>query len=540
MKFKSIRTPLLLILLGISILPLGLTWLFVNARIAEIAALAREESLKLAYADLDHILVGVVDLVSLRDEYVAHGQAADTGRVAEAIKAIRVGKTGYVYVLDARGSYLISQGGKRDGESIWGAQDADGRFFIQEIIRKALALGPGEIAEERYPWLNQGDSAPRMKVARIAYVPSSAWIIGVGSYLDEFMAAPAAIESVGRRSLQTIALLVGLVLLCTIVIAVVFASYFSAQIIVSGQAMMRLSQGELAQDIAELEVKRRDEIGDLLSSMKEMVLRLIAAVSGVRESAAQLSKGSSQLSMTAQSLSEGSTRQAAASEEVSSSMEELAAAVKESASSAEETSLIAARNAREAEEGKKAVGEAVEAMREISRKIGVIEEIARQTNYLSLNAAIEAARAGQEGAGFAIVAKEIRKLAEISREAATEIVGLSESSMRLSDRVAGNFDSLLPGIQKTASLVDEISASSKEQSLGIDQVDTALVQLDTIIQRNASSSEQLAAMAEELAAEAKAMIDKNFLFPHRGLRKARHSPPPPRGRRREAQGAIRT
>jgi methyl-accepting chemotaxis protein len=522
MKFKSIRTPLILLFTALSVIPLGVVLLVISIRIGDIEMVARDESLKLAYADLDHILGGVVGMVELRQHLLESappkgekgisGSATDPGGVKSAISKIRVGETGYVYVLDTTGHYIVSQNEARDGELIINSTDATGRYFIRDIVQKALTLKPGEVAEERYPWKNATDSAPRMKIARIGYVAEAGWIIGVGSYLDEFMAAPEAIAKIGDKSLFLIEIVIGIVALLVVISSTLFSGSFTNQIIVSAHCMMRLSQGNLARDIADLEVRRRDEIGHLLMSMREMVAKLTDAVSGVRDSARQVVEGSVQLAETATTLSEGSTHQAAASEEVASSMEEIAAGVRQTAENATETNRIAKENVSQVKESKVSVVKSVEAMRTIAEKIKIIDEIARQTNLLALNAAIEAARVGESGKGFAVVAKEVRRLAETSRAAAKEIEQYSQVSVELAKGVDARFNTLEPGIRKTASLVEEISAASREQSVGIDQIKLALAQLDQIVQQNAAASEQLSAMAEELSGQAQTMLDTVSFF----------------------------
>jgi methyl-accepting chemotaxis protein len=148
------------------------------------------------------------------------------------------------------------------------------------------------------------------------------------------------------------------------------------------------------------------------------------------------------------------------------------------------------------------VSETVKAMKEIAQKISIIEEIARQTDLLALNAAIEAARAGEHGKGFAVVASEVRKLAERSQTAAGEISKLSGTSVEIAEKAGEMLAKLVPDIQKTSELVQEIAAASNEQNAGAEQINKAIQQLDQVIQQNAAASEELSSTAEELASQA--------------------------------------
>ena len=159
-------------------------------------------------------------------------------------------------------------------------------------------------------------------------------------------------------------------------------------------------------------------------------------------------------------------------------------------------------SAADAKEGGAAVDRTVQAMKDIAGKINIIEEIARQTNLLALNAAIEAARAGEHGKGFAVVASEVRKLAERSQKAAGEISELSASSVEVAEKAGELLAGILPDINRTAELVQEISAASKEQDTGAEQINKAIQQLDKVIQQNASAAEEMASTAEELSSQA--------------------------------------
>ena len=236
----------------------------------------------------------------------------------------------------------------------------------------------------------------------------------------------------------------------------------------------------------------------LYADMQRMVEQLQEIVSNVKGASENVTSGSGQLSSSAEEMSQGATEQAAASEEASSSMEEMAANIRQNAENAMQTEKIARQAAQDSRTSGEAVIQTVEAMKEIVKQISVIEEIARQTHTLSLNATIEAAKAEQYGKGFAVVASEVRALAERSRLAAGDINTLAASSIGTAERAGEMLNKLVPDIQKTAELVQEISAASREQDSGASQINSAIQQLDQVVQQNSSVSEEMAATAEEL------------------------------------------
>lgn len=253
---------------------------------------------------------------------------------------------------------------------------------------------------------------------------------------------------------------------------------------------------------AHIDIEQKDEVGVLANALRSMVQQLQDVASSIENGASNVAAGSEELSATSQTLSQGATEQAASIEEISASMEEMTANIKQNASNATETEKISRSAALSATEGGNAVGQTVTAMKHIAEKISIVEEIARQTNLLALNAAIEAARAGDHGKGFAVVAAEVRKLAERSGNAASEISELSTSSVSIAETAGSMLKALVPEIQRTADLVQEIAAGTNEQSAGAQQITKALNQLDSIIQQNASASEEMASTSEELSAQA--------------------------------------
>ena len=271
----------------------------------------------------------------------------------------------------------------------------------------------------------------------------------------------------------------------------------------------QIGSGDLTQQV---DAKGHDEIAELQRAMGDMTAKLSEIVSGVRASSSLVAAGSSRSAETAERLSSGSTEQAAASEQASAAIEEMSANIRQNADNASTTEKIAAQASEHAGTTGEAVAQSTKAMREIAEKIAVVQEIARQTDLLALNAAIEAARAGQHGKGFAVVASEVRKLAERSQTAATEIGELSAKTLVVAEEAGTRLERLVPDIRKTAELVSEISAACREQSIGVEQINQAIQQLDQVTQANAGAAGEMTATAEQLAAEAGRLEERAGYF----------------------------
>ena len=272
-------------------------------------------------------------------------------------------------------------------------------------------------------------------------------------------------------------------------------------------AAEEISNGNLT-----VSLRERSPQDKLMQALSAMVGGLTQTVSDIRTIAGEVSAASQSISTASIQVSKGASSQAAAAEEASSSMEQMVSNIKQNADNAQQTDKIANKSAKDAQESGKSVLEAVAAMKEIANKISIIEEIARQTNLLALNAAIEAARAGEHGKGFAVVAAEVRKLAERSQKAAAEINQLSANTLKVSEKSGEMLDKLVPDIQRTAELVQEITAASKEQDTGAEQINKALQQLEQVIQQNASASEEMAATTEELTGQSDQLVSALAFF----------------------------
>ena len=402
--------------------------------------------------------------------YVGIPQESITA-LREAIMNIKCGETGYVFVLDSKGHYVISKDGKRDGENIWGAKDADGILFIQEICKKAIEAN-GKIIEQRYPWKNVDDESARTKIARCVYFEPWDWIVGASSYEDEFFGAVNRIKSINRSS--------------TTVFSFVMTGFLSLTCVLWFLVSQKITR-------------------NINTIVKELF-----------GSADQVASASNQVSAASQSLAEGATEQAAGLEETSSSLEEMASMTKQNADNAQQANILASESQKSAKTGADAMKQMSQAIHEIQRSsdetakiIKVIDEIAFQTNLLALNAAVEAARAGEAGKGFAVVAEEVRNLAMRSAEAAKNTANMIEESVKnakngveISNEVGKILDEIVTSVFKTASLVDEISAASSEQAQGIDQVNSAVSQMDKVTQQTAANAEESASASEQLSAQA--------------------------------------
>jgi len=438
--------------------------------------------------------------------YVGVDITKDVDALKERIRSIKVGETGYFYVLSAApgktlGDALVHP--SREGQNMLDEKSADGSPFIADMLEKKEGTAT-------YKWQAPGQTSAREKFVAFAHMKEWNWLIAGGTYTDEIVAAANKLRNrFIVLGLVALAALAGLLWL--LVRATVTRPLADVQAVAK-----RIADGDLTASVA---ARRNDEIGQLTEAINEIGARLSGVVGSVRDGAEHIAAASQQISTGNLDLCSRTEEQAASLATTASSMDELTATVRQNADNARQANELARSASSVARKGGDTVSQVVARMDSItqsSRKIsditGVIDGIAFQTNILALNAAVEAARAGEQGRGFAVVASEVRSLAQRCAAAAKEIKGLIEASngevdagSQLVAEAGTTMQEVLASVQRVTDIMGEISVASVEQTKGIEEVNRAVVEMDTTTQQNAALVEEASAAAQAMHEQADAL-----------------------------------
>jgi methyl-accepting chemotaxis protein len=392
----------------------------------------------------------------------------------------------------------------------------------EKVTREVLALMSEDMADPRKDAIDISLSEGEARFEKAREVLKALTELR----LKEAVHFDGQVQGVARRTTRwTVLVLVALAVGSTALGLFIGASLSRALTSVVAQAE-RAASGDLTARVA---AGGRDEVGQMADALNRMLASFHELMTRMQQATHQTASVSRQLAAGSEQLSSGAGEQASSLEETSATLQQMGASITQNAENSRQMESMALRGAQDAETSGRAVKETVAAMRTIAEKISIVEEIAYQTNLLALNAAIEAARAADHGRGFAVVAAEVRKLAERSQRAAKEIGGLTGTSVKVAERAGEALTALVPAIRKTAELVQEVAAASREQAAGVTQMNKAMSQVDQVTQRNASASEELSSTAAELASQAEALQELMAFFRVGGPAAPRPDGPAPPG-----------
>ncbi len=527
---KSLKQKIILLMLAsglsIIIILLSITVFSINRYSSQLMRL-NENTVNSDYdMNIRNQVENTVSLVDAVHRYQqSRGLSDSQGKeiARELIRTIRYNESGYFWIDDFDGvNVLLPPTPKAEGKSRINLKDVKGKELIKEILAKGKQE-KGGFTDYWFP--KPGEKEASLKRGYSKSFAPYRWVIGTGNYIDdirELIKNQYSANDEYIKKLLTVLMLASLVLtIIMIFVSILFGKSIADPVIASSVVSQNLSKGDLTSRIDRKYSTRKDEVGIMAASMNNAMANIEKMVSSVVESLKNLYQSIEQINQGNQNLSQRTSEQASALEEIASTLEETSATVSQNTDNSKHANETSMASSDFAEKGGILVNSAVESINEISassKRIGeiisVIDEIAFQTNLLALNAAVEAARAGEQGRGFAVVAGEVRNLAGRSASAAKEIGELIRDSLSKIEHgtdqanMSGDaIQEIIASVKNVTGLIAEISMSSEEQKTGMGQINSAVMELDSMTQQNAALVEEIASSSEEMASQAQEILD---------------------------------
>lgn len=389
-----------------------------------------------------------------------------------------------------------------------------GKNFIQSLASDSTlfqreVFGAASSGDHSFTYTNSGNGAGYF----VAFEPilinnkETNWFIGIE--------VPTEVIVSEAHQLWIQSIVAGIIGLILLYLIIYFIAVKITCPILKGVAFAKsISEGNLNSRLA---IEQNDEIGDLAESLSIMAARLTKIMSEIIQSSDKIAESSLDLLDSSTGLADGASKQAASSEEISASMELVLSRIQQNTENAKETEKIALLATHGIQIGNESTQALINSMNNIVQKISIVNEIAKQTNLLAINAAIEASRYGMQGKGFAVVAAEIKKLAERSQQAAKEINELSGKGLLQARETGQILLDIVPDIEHTAALVKQIAASSMEQKLSSEEINAGIQQLNKVTQQNAGASFELSVNSKNISKQAETLKKLIAYFKIEGL-----------------------
>ncbi|MEA2042800.1 MAG: cache domain-containing protein [Bacteroidota bacterium] len=483
----------------IVVLLTGFMFYYITTGSDESSVYAYEHTMRADYDTLAsyevHTAMSALDIIYEKHSRNKISLEAAKKEGAELLRGMKYADNGYFWADDITGTNIVSSVKSYENKSRIDMQDAEGKYIIRDFLE--TAMNGGGYCDYKFP--KKGQDTPLPKRSYVDYYKNFKWIIGTGNYVDDIDEKVAIFKAKQQRNIKIMfGLMLGLLIISVIVI-LRFGKKISAPINRLAKNTAELSIGNLAVDIVS---KGKDEISLLAGGIKTMTEKLREIVEAIKKEATQTENAGKEMMNTSSKISAGASHLAATVEEAASALEEMQANTEQMAENSSKSKEISENITTEIQKTYTESEKAAELLKQITKEITVINDIAFQTNILALNASIQASKAGENGKGFGVIAEQVRLLAEKSKIASENIRELSIQNIKASDLSGNMIKQIIPKIKKSAQLDTFVNHSAKEQKNGIEQINKQINELNRLAQENAAIAEETEANSGELTKQA--------------------------------------